>query len=220
MLLTLRCPGCEHPIEVQEPFRAANVVCPHCHCAVPVQALGSYTVDQGKPCPICRTECESAAVLCIQCGYDFRTGRQFQKEVRVRPCSSSWLSGLLPLGIYTAGQLDREPDGTVTLIVTEYYFFMQLARHEIDLKDYPAAHARHFRGFGARGTVLMLMLLFLGVLPGLAWLIMAIVRDTYVIELPLRKDMALTLYEGWFESKWRDILDALEECGQMEIVRK
>jgi hypothetical protein len=220
MTLTLKCPDCDRPIEVQDQFSVGNVVCPACRCSVPVQALGSYAIHEGKPCPNCQAECEPSAVLCIQCGYDFRTGRRVQKVVRVQPYNFCWMSGLIPLGMYTAGQLQRDEDGFVTLSVTEHYFFIPLARHELDLKEYPEVHARHFRGFGARGLILLLMLLFLGIIPGLGWIILAFTRDTYAIELPLRKDIQINLYEGLFESKWREILDVLKEYGQTEIVRK
>jgi hypothetical protein len=71
----------------------------------PAQSEGIGVAEVGPTCPSCRKVLERGAVLCVDCGYDFRTGRRL--ETAHERFEQRWDSGMplsLRLGLLIALQ--------------------------------------------------------------------------------------------------------------------
>ena len=87
---------------------------------VPGEAEGVSVADVGPTCPSCRKILPRGAVLCVDCGYDFRTGRQ--RETAHEPLERSWDTGMplaLRLGLLCALECVCLPAGALTGHVAE-----------------------------------------------------------------------------------------------------
>lgn len=72
------CPSCERVIEVPE--RSAPALA-HRHQAGPPSAVGSgpEPLPEGRRCPQCGVTTAPAAIMCINCGTDLRTGKPLRQ---------------------------------------------------------------------------------------------------------------------------------------------
>lgn len=82
--MELECPACKAPIEVPEPqseLTAAEIVTAAAdegsedHDTSPHQPF-VRAEDRNVQCPSCNTSLESGAVICVNCGYNFKTRRK------------------------------------------------------------------------------------------------------------------------------------------------
>jgi hypothetical protein len=231
MSIVLRCHDCDRDIELTQRPSSGKVVCPTCHTMLAVgepgegegeaadAAGGVYTTVQVKNCPLCNKETTPAAVLCINCGFNFQTGKQTRKIVRVKTMEREWWWGLIPI-YFSIVRLRKTKEGETRLTVTHNLCFIPASTIEIDLRDCQEIWTDYRQGFGALGWAITLVLILLCVLPGLLWWIWAFSKPTYILRLPRINQAPVTLYEGMIETKMQDILDNLVEMGELKIVRK
>lgn len=117
MSITLDCPTCGKHLRVATEHAGKRVRCPACESAVAVpddktygvaldvddlqvEALPKSTRPTGppppkpgeKPCPNCGAGLKQKAVLCIDCGYDYRL--RGQRETESRLFAHSWDGGI------------------------------------------------------------------------------------------------------------------------------
>jgi hypothetical protein len=107
MPIEFACDGCRRVLSAREDFAGRTAVCPSCgaHCLVPgvaeplaVQPAGGATALAAiatapavGACPSCDAPLSAKAVLCIECGYDRRTGKQ--RQTRVKRLDRRWTAG-------------------------------------------------------------------------------------------------------------------------------
>src|SRR5262245_39469657 len=99
MSQVLQCPGCGQLLQAGDEHAGQKVRCPRCGAVtvvpVPAAPAGSYeVVEPTKACPNCGKDMPSKGILCIECGYNLKTGRQ--AETVVQPLERHW-EGALPL---------------------------------------------------------------------------------------------------------------------------
>lgn len=128
MSITLDCPTCGQRLRVGDEHAGKRARCPSCSTAVPVPeeektygiALDAADVHVPapkksklerprpkpgeKPCPNCGAGLQRKAVLCIDCGYDFRL--QGQRETESRLFAHSWDGGI-GMGLRIVGLLGQ-----------------------------------------------------------------------------------------------------------------
>lgn len=68
--MKLRCSRCGKALQVKEELAGRKVKCPSCGMVFVVPPAGT----NGTVCPQCGAEMPPGAVLCVNCGYDARTG--------------------------------------------------------------------------------------------------------------------------------------------------
>jgi hypothetical protein len=67
----------------------------------------------------------------------------------------------------------------------------------------------------------MILLLLLGVVPGLFWWYWAFNSDNYHLQpAGKRKQEPITLYRGWHEPTMQDIADTLKGAANLSLERK
>jgi hypothetical protein len=113
MMIFFECPGCARRLQIPDAYRGKRSKCPECGAvslvpgtpepapvAVRPAAVGEGTpadadtiavVEVGPTCPNCRMVLPVGAVLCVNCGHDFRTGRQ--RETAHGPFEQHWTVG-------------------------------------------------------------------------------------------------------------------------------
>ncbi|MBN1268529.1 MAG: hypothetical protein JXB04_03000 [Kiritimatiellae bacterium] len=95
---SVQCAHCSHSFEIDDDFTGESLSCPACKAlvALPPSANDDLTPRQRlalkkdetisgsmKRCPLCDSSVPQESVICLTCGYDWRTGRQ--QQVGFRP---------------------------------------------------------------------------------------------------------------------------------------
>jgi len=81
MPIPVRC-SCGKTLAVKEEHAGKKVRCPACRAVLEVPAPPA--AQGGRACPGCGGELAGGAVVCVNCGYDTRTGRKLQAAVPSR----------------------------------------------------------------------------------------------------------------------------------------
>ena len=98
------CPHCTERITVDDSVAGSEITCPHCQkkCPAPRRKLrlrlpsdglaSAPVANASQPqCPQCKVAMAAAAVFCVKCGFDLRTGKNvLASSVRPRP-NRKWL---------------------------------------------------------------------------------------------------------------------------------
>lgn len=122
--LELECPHCQQVLEIPIEFAGQCVECPACQGEIQIPA----TTTAQPTCPECGGPVKADAVLCVNCGYDFRTG------------------GHLETTIESAPPAPPPPTGPATVGVTHAICCEQL-------RTYPIKVTRHFSGAAFMGAI-------------------------------------------------------------------
>lgn len=87
------CPECGKAIEVERDLAGSDSFCPHCNQGITIPDLDSELTtahqpvesprpqlrsQQNKSCPKCHKAVGADAVICVNCGTDLRTGKEFK----------------------------------------------------------------------------------------------------------------------------------------------
>ena len=98
MVIDFPCPQCGRRLRAQPEHRGNSARCPGCNttCTVPPeeqpQPSDVETLDEVPDhCPSCNASLAPDAVLCIECGFNLRTGRTF--KTRIKRFDKKWLAG-------------------------------------------------------------------------------------------------------------------------------
>jgi predicted Zn finger-like uncharacterized protein len=83
MSIDLECPACWRAISFDDDQAGKEVRCPRClnRFQLPGSESAGYSLAAEVACPGCRKPVTRGAVICIECGYDFRTGKTHHREV-------------------------------------------------------------------------------------------------------------------------------------------
>jgi LSD1 subclass zinc finger protein len=80
MAISVECPSCWRALTFEDSAGGTEVKCSHCLNTFTLPAAeepaGAYGLAAPVVCPSCRREAARDAVLCVQCGYNFRTGKK------------------------------------------------------------------------------------------------------------------------------------------------
>lgn len=78
------CPTCGKVLNVKDEYAGKKARCPSCKEVLTVPyapeaaALAAQPAAAANACPSCGGSLAEGAVFCVACGYDLRTGKQFQ----------------------------------------------------------------------------------------------------------------------------------------------
>lgn len=74
------CPTCGKVLNVKDEFAGKKARCPSCKevLTVPYATEAAAPAAAANACPSCGGALPEGAVFCVACGYDLRTGKQFQ----------------------------------------------------------------------------------------------------------------------------------------------
>jgi hypothetical protein len=143
MSKTIPCP-CGRLVPIDTSRAAERVRCPGCQALldVPVSLQmeaplpETVALEETLTCPSCRHQWPPETVLCVQCGYNFRTGKKLKRKYQVR--DETVVLGLTWLGTYDRFTVRRDKKGRLELIRESRFLWIPFGTAVIPLKDYDA----------------------------------------------------------------------------------
>ena len=215
----VRCPKCQRVVQVANPTPAEAAPLPE---AQPIGIFG-FADDGQIPCPSCNRKLSAAAVICVKCGYNLKTGQKLMTTWEPK----SYTIEMEPTwtGSYTTIVVTRAADGNLTLEVLCKAFGVRVASRclTLDLKRF--THA--LTDFGVPSSVVgdaydlarQAYALSIGGLAG------ALPRSaTYRVYLRGGKGDLVQIYEGLDRQRVRDkmqeLVELLKDVAGFKIERK
>jgi hypothetical protein len=202
MAIQLTC-GCGKRLQVADDQAGRKVRCPACKELVPVpdEAGGDdgmpYAMASYRKCPVCKHEWPGDAVVCVDCGYNFKTGQRMQTVYRVLERTVD--VGATWLGSYTRLVFARDRKGHATLTISKRFLFIPTGTREIDLSEYSAVLVDCALGHqgGEESS-----------------------PDVYYLDLEGPRQRPLRILSTTDEWKMREVVDTLKEAARLEIKRR
>jgi hypothetical protein len=176
----VRCPAC-----------AALVAVPD--TPVPASADAVYGVEHSRKCPRCLRVWPGETVLCVECGWNFRTGKREKTTCAVSDRHVDF--GIPFLGICTRVAVHRGEEGELTLTRTRRVLFIPLGTSVLDLDGYEAVVTDYVRG-GEDNS------------------------DLFYLELRGKDKRTVRIYDGGDEGTMKAIVDMLREVAHLRVERK
>lgn len=91
MRLSLTCPSCHHSFRIQCEDEDVEARCPSCRTRFPLpvdesddELVELKAADAGRVCESCGAAMDAKAILCIECGFNRKTGSRASKKSRRR----------------------------------------------------------------------------------------------------------------------------------------
>src|SRR5262245_48914049 len=143
----IRCPKCNVLLGIPAqarttaappPLPLATPAAPSAPRSTPPPLPGSdmYALASTQICPNCRKEWPADTVLCVECGYNFRTGAQRKRVIAVREDSLDF--GTPAIGSYSRYTVRRNSDGAKTLIIQSWLLWVPAGAEKIPLDGFDA----------------------------------------------------------------------------------
>ena len=214
MSMFVQC-SCGKKLAVPSDHFGNQVRCPDCLAIVEIpgrKAEGeqdlAYQMEQVCTCPQCKKESPVETVICVNCGYDFQTGKKIKTSFQVQDRYVD--IGTPSLGCYTRYALHREQTGNLKLTRKWYFFGLRLSSTIVDLRGYDSVvtdiGADIFGGLAPFGLI--------GIL-----LRSNIQQCPYRLSLEGNRKRPFILYEGPDQTGMDEIADLLHGAG-LKIRRK
>ena len=78
--ITFHCPHCNQQLEAPPEMAGTEIICPACNEQFTApKGFGGQT--EAAACPGCGAQLAADAVLCIQCGFDTRSGKKIETDL-------------------------------------------------------------------------------------------------------------------------------------------
>jgi len=102
-----------------------------------------YHIEAVAACPKCRKEWPEGAAVCIECGYNFRTGKKLKTKRRIEDrCLDV---GRPALGWYSRYAIHADAKGRRSLVIRSWFLWIPLGTTTVDLKGYDSVVTDHKR---------------------------------------------------------------------------
>lgn len=195
MTIPLSCP-CGQRLRAPDDQAGRQMRCPACRQLLRVPGepddAGGYAVEQVLKCKGCRREWPVGTVVCVECGYNFETGRKLRTKVqvpdRVIEVGSGWA------GTYTRYRVYRDGRGKPRLGVSRKLLFVPLGETTYDLSAYRAV-LTDYSGDDDEG-------------------------GTYYLELEAPGRRPEAIFAEANEEAMRELVELIARAGGLEIKRK
>lgn len=74
------CPNCDQVLEVDKEMAGDTIECPACNVEISVPHPDEESGEEAAECPNCAAPMDEGAVLCVECGFHTRLGRQMETD--------------------------------------------------------------------------------------------------------------------------------------------
>ena len=175
----LRCPVCAGVVVVQEPPASPDAV---------------YAVEQTRKCPKCQHLWSADTAVCVECGWNFRTGKRERTTYAVLDRYVD--VGLPLLGTYTRLAVHRGRKGDLSLTEKSWFLFIPLGTSVLDLKEYEAVVTDFTPGDDRERS------------------------DVLSVYLRDKQRNTRRLYRGGDEPTMKAIVEMLQEVAHLRVERK
>src|SRR5262249_1236436 len=124
---------CGKSFKAKDSKAGKRVQCPACGKAVRVpdeeaEVSAGYGMEAYRKCPHCKREWPEETVVCVECGYNFETGKRMRTEVdvadRVIDAGVTWL------GTYTRLVISNQGKSGPLLTVSSRFLFIPLGSRQ------------------------------------------------------------------------------------------
>jgi hypothetical protein len=194
--IQVRC-SCGKGLVAEDDHAGRQVRCPSCQgvVSVPDQPAkpAAYSVEKFRKCPGCKREWPDDTVVCVDCGYNFETGRKMKTKYKVLDRVLD--VGIAALGTVTRYRVFRNVRGKPYLTITRKVLFIPLGSKTYDLSDYRAVLTDFAPGNDEA-------------------------PDVFYLELESRRGRDVRIFRASDEEKMKELIDLVAQAGRLEIKRK
>ena len=199
MAIQVRC-SCGKELQAKYDDAGNSIRCPSCGGKVKVpeepEESSGYGLVKIRKCPSCSHEWPRDAVVCVDCGYNFETGRKMRTKVKTH--DREVVYGRLWLGTYAHYRVFRGKRGQPCLNVTEKFLFIPTQDTTYNLSNYNAVvtdFKAAARFFGRN-------------------------NDCYFVQLEGPRKKPVSIFSSPAEHKFKELVDLLSQAGRLSIKRK
>jgi hypothetical protein len=175
----LRCPLCTQVVVVPEP---------------PPEPDAVYAVTPTRKCPKCLRMWSADTVICVECGWNFHTGKRERTTYAVLDRYVD--VGVPLLGTYTRIAVQRGRRGDRTLTQKSWLLFIPLGTSVLDLKNFEAVVTDYTRGGDRRRS------------------------DVFSLYLRDKEKGTRYIYSGGDDRTMKAIEDMLQEVAHLSVERR
>jgi hypothetical protein len=175
----LRCPVCAKVVVVPDPPPDPDAV---------------YAVAQTRKCPKCLRMWSADTVICVECGWNFHTGKRERTTYAVLDRYVD--VGIPLLGTYTRLAVHRGRKGDLSLTEKSWLLFIPLGTSVFDLKRFEAV-VTDYTLVGGKHR-----------------------RDIFSVYLRDKDKRTRCLYQGGDEPTMKAIVDMLQEVAHLRVERQ
>ena len=195
MAIRVKC-SCGKQVQAANEQAGRKVRCPSCQALVRLpgerEEPAGYGVEQVRKCPGCKREWPPDAVVCIDCGYNFETGRKMRTQYNIPDRVLDF--GVVWLGCYTRYRVFRGERGAC-LSVSRKVLFIPMGSATYSLTDYGAVLTDFDAGDNES-------------------------PDIYCLELEGVRKKNVAILTTTSEEKFKELTDLVAQAGRLEIKRK
>src|SRR5262245_60981996 len=140
MPIDLQC-DCGKRLSVGDYQAGRKVRCPACQELLDVPGEADergYRVEHVNKCPQCKREWPSETVVCVECGYNFQTGKRMRTVHGIKTLELR--------GANNRATLMRDRHGVVTLTMTTRFLFWTISKQVYRLDDFDAIYTDYSQG--------------------------------------------------------------------------
>jgi len=207
MAIQVEC-ACGKRLRVPEEHAGKKVRCTGCQAVMLVPAAelpeaavvvedeaeeAGYAMEKVLKCPGCKHEWPVDTKVCIDCGYNFETGRKMQTKYNIRDRFVDL--GSPALGTFTRYRVFRNAKGKPSLMVSRRFLFIPLGNKTYDLTGFRAILTDCVVGDEEEGG------------------------EVYYLTLEGPRWGKVKLLRSSNERKWREVLDMVQQAGRLEVKR-
>lgn len=86
MPIKVKC-ACGKVLNAPDKLAGKKAKCPGCQQVITIPASSAAAPDSAETatCPSCQSPAPEGSVICIQCGYNFKTGQSLTTKVEAEP---------------------------------------------------------------------------------------------------------------------------------------
>jgi hypothetical protein len=197
MPITVEC-SCGKQLVVAEDQAGRKVRCPTCQELIKVPGSAAskdegYGLEKTRKCPECKTECPRKAVICVKCGWNFRTQERMKTKFKLKERFVD--VGVKWLGSYRRFAVERSEHGDLLLTIRRWFLFLPTGTRYVELKDYSWLYTDFTPGTDRS-------------------------PDYYYLDLEGSRVPVIHLYSGSDDDKMRELIEMLQAATTLTLERR
>ena len=180
--LRVRCPDCGEPVQVPD--------------KEPAVGIDSYGFRDDRTCPKCGEHWPRDTALCIECGYNFQTGKQQRTEYKLKELTWKFFDGWLGQKRIT---IHRDGPKETFLEVKSWFLGIPTGTRMVDLEDYDRITTDFEAGHqGSRNSPPM--------------------PDVLLAYLEGKGVRTICIYRGVDDDEYHEVINTISRLRKFEIV--
>jgi hypothetical protein len=217
MTIRFSC-SCGRTLQVRQDQAGQRIRCSQCREVVTVP---TFAEEEAAPlpelaphvdCPGCKTEWPPETVVCVKCGYNFKTGKKLKTRYKV---SDQFIDvGTTWLGTYTRYSVKREKNGRLMFRRRKWWLWLPVGSFQLDLKGYDTVAITE--GEDAGRQVAQVAVMTLSTLAGES----SSLEPMFAIQLEGPRRKPVRIYASANDGELRQIVDMLQAATGFKIERR